>query len=442
MAHFKAAHELQAQMQEARSYLPIREEDTEHFLNLGTLSNDEKKRMEKIGLTAIGNGQVAAVILSGGQGTRLGFNGPKGMYNVGLISGKSIFQLHIERVMKIKELAAKSVGNNSLSIPIYVMTSDLNHEIIMNYFKSQNFFNYPEKDIIFFEQGLEPCFTFDGKMIIENPNSLSLAPDGNGGVYPALLRSGSLQDMTNRGISHIHFYGIDNILTKSLDPVYIGVCIDRGIECGNKVVWRANKSEKVGTTVESGGKMHVVEYSELPAELANSMNEKTNRFLFGAGNICNHLMTLPFLMEKVLPNLNGIYHIANKKISYYDFQEQKQIVPKEPNGVKLEMFIFDIFPFADKWIVIETERTDEFAPVKNEPGNPADSPDTARALISLQAVRWLQAAGAQLSSTDFTYTMLPTNSELQCEISPLLSYAGEGLESYRGKEVNLPAHLH
>lgn len=437
-------------MQEKLNYLPIREEDTEHYLNLASLSAADRKRIERIGLEAIGNSQVGAVILSGGQGTRLGFNGPKGMYDVGLISGKSIFQLHVERIMKIKELSGKLLGKE-VSIPIYVMTSDLNHDIIVNYFKEKLFFDYPEKDIFFFEQGLEPCFTFDGKIIVESPTSIALAPDGNGGVYPALVRSGAFDDMKRRHIAYLHVYGIDNILTKSLDPMFIGSCIDRHIECGNKVVWRANKSEKVGVTVESNSKMHIVEYSEIPPELAEVMNEKTNKLLYGAANICNHFLSIEFLATKVFPNLSGIYHLANKKIPYYDFNEKKVISPKTPNGVKLEMFIFDIFPFADKWVVIETVREDEFAPVKNEPGNAADSPDTARALISLQAIRWLQANGATITTSKennnnkeagaFNYTMLPANSPLQCEISPLLSYSGEGLESFKGQEISLPTYL-
>ncbi len=449
MQHFQSAMELQNQMKEKLDYNPIREEDSDHFLNLATLAATEKSHYANIGLEAISKSQLAAIILSGGQGTRLGFNGPKGMYNVGLTSQKSIFQLHIERVYRVKTLAAKAfnLSPEQVSIPIYVMTSDLNHHIIINFFKENNFFSYPQEDIIFFEQGLEPCFTFDGKMIVESRDALSLAPDGNGGIYRALEVSGSISDLKRRQVQYVHIYGIDNILTKSLDPVFLGICISKQIECGNKIVWRASKSEKVGTTVENGGRMHIVEYSELPIELAESMNDKTNRFLYGAGNICNHFMSLSFLTEKVIPNISGIYHIANKKIPYYDVQEGKTITPKTTNGVKLEMFIFDVFPFADKWIVIETAREDEFAPVKNEPGNSADSPDTARALISLQGVRWLKEQGVTILSKDgneasFNYSMLPPNSEAQCEISPLISYAGEGLEEWRGKTVTLPFLLH
>jgi UDP-N-acetylglucosamine/UDP-N-acetylgalactosamine diphosphorylase len=371
------------------------------------------------------------------------------MYDVGLISHKTIFQLHIERIMKIRSLTAAhnpSIKEEEISIPIYIMTSDLNHHIITSFFKDNNYFNYPEKDIYFFEQGLEPCFTFDGKIIIDSPTSMAMAPDGNGGVYKALSESGCVADMEKRGIKYLHFYGIDNILTKALDPIFFGVCIDKQIECGNKIVWRANKGEKVGVTVENNGKMTIIEYSEIPPDLAEVINDKDGRLLFGAANICNHFLSFEFLKQKVIPNIAGIYHIANKKIPYYDFQENKVITPSKPNGIKLEMFIFDVFPLSNNWIVCETSREDEFAPVKNEPGNSADSPDTARALISLQAMKWLKDIGSNIvnsdgSSADCSYTMLPLNSPFQLEVSPLLSYSGEGLEEWKNKIITLPAYL-
>lgn len=372
---------------------------------------------------------MASVILSGGQGTRLGFNGPKGMYDLGLISHKTIFQIHIERIQRVRLLCQQSSGKLP-SIPIYVMTSDLNHQIIKDFFHSQNYFSYPSKDIVFFEQGLEPCFTFDGKIIIDNPNALAMAPDGNGGIYNALNRSGSLQDMVKRGVEHLHIYGIDNILTKSLDPLFLGVCIENNVECGNKVVWRAGKSEKVGVTAEANGKMHILEYSEIPPQLAE-VEDNHGKLLFGAANICNHYLKVSFLLDVVVPNMSSVYHIAKKKIPFFDFEQNKSISPSQPNGIKLESFIFDVFPMADRWVVVESYREDEFAPVKNEPGNPSDSPDTARAMISNQAKKWLKAAGANLINEDAGI----------CEISPLLSYQGEGLERFSGQDIVIPCYL-
>lgn len=365
-----------------------------------------------LGYQAIYEGKVAAIIMSGGQGTRLGYDGPKGKYNIGLISQKTIFQLHIERIQKIRQLAAQfmnttttatmssssdssssggnSSGNSSGRLPhiaIYIMTSDLNHQAIVDYFQENAYFGYPSEDIIFFEQGLEPCFTLDGKIILESLTQLSLAPDGNGGLYKALRQSGCFTNILERKIEHLHIYGIDNVLTKSLDPAFIGLCLYYHVECGNKVVWRANKTEKVGVAAELDHHLHILEYSEIPTLLAETMDEKTGRLLFGGGNICNHYLHVSFLEKVILPRLSDVYHIAKKKIPYYDSIEGKTIIPSQINGVKLEMFIFDVFPLATRWLCMEVERGEEFAPVKNEPGNSADSPDTARELMSALAIR-------------------------------------------------------
>jgi UDP-N-acetylglucosamine/UDP-N-acetylgalactosamine diphosphorylase len=170
---------------------------------------------EHLGIEAIQQGKVAAVIMSGGQGTQLGYDGPKGKYSIGLPSNKSIFQLHIERIQKLRQLCST---DSPARIAIYIMTSDLNHNEIISFFTEHDFFGYPKQDVLFFEQGLEPCFTFDGKVILSSKTQIALAPDGNGGLYKALKHSGCFQDMLQRGIEHLHIYGIDNVLTKSCDP--------------------------------------------------------------------------------------------------------------------------------------------------------------------------------------------------------------------------------
>jgi UDP-N-acetylglucosamine/UDP-N-acetylgalactosamine diphosphorylase len=250
-----------------------------------------------------------------------------------------------------------------------------------------------------------------------------LAPDGNGGLYKALRFSGCVDDMQRRGVEHLHIYGIDNVLTRSLDPVFFGLCIDQGVEVGNKVVWRANKAERVGVTAHLDGHMHILEYSEIPASLAEVEDER-GKLVFGAANICNHYVSVAFLIESVFPKLSTAYHLAKKKIHYYNPATKSTETPDKVNGVKLEMYIFDPFPFAIKWAVAEVIREEEFAPVKNEPGNPSDSPDTARALVNDLAQTWLKKAGAIISDPSGLY-----------EIPPTLSYAGEGLEEFSGKVV-------
>jgi UDP-N-acetylglucosamine/UDP-N-acetylgalactosamine diphosphorylase len=369
-----------------------------------------------------------------------------------MTSKKTIFQIHVEKVLRIRQLAGEAAGAVGGKrgrgeegavvlprVPVYIMTSDLNHTIIVDYLTSHAFFGYPPEDVFFFEQGLEPAFTLDGKIILESATSLSLAPDGNGGIYRALLKGGCIDDMKSRGVEHLHIYGIDNVLTKSLDPLFLGACIEQHAECGNKVVWRAHKAEKVGVTAELGGRMYILEYSEIPPGLADS-EDSDGKLLFGAANICNHYLSLQFLVDAVLPSLSGNYHVAKKKIPYFDPLSGQTVTPSEVNGVKIEMFIFDVFPLAARWVVVEGLREEEFAPVKNAPGSAQDSPDTARQVLSQQAQRWLVAAGAVIVPGGSGGT--GESAESVCEISPLLSYAGEGLSSLRGKEVTLPCYLH
>jgi UDP-N-acetylglucosamine/UDP-N-acetylgalactosamine diphosphorylase len=401
-----------------------------------TTDVQERSSVESIGLEAIKSGTVAAVILSGGQGTRLGFAGPKGMFPISPQSHKTIFQLHIERLSRIQSLSG------CLDLPVYIMTSDLNDQTIRSFFSENNFFGFPERNIFFFEQGLELCLTLDGKLIVESETSLAKAPDGNGGLYSALKKSGAIDDMFSRGVKHLHVYGIDNVLTRSVDPAFIGLCIREHAQCGNKVVWRASKAEKVGVTVSHKGRMKILEYSEIPSALADAVDEESGKLLYGAGNICNHYLSLPFIIDVVLPNLSGTYHIAEKKIPFLNPITRTLVKPVKNNGYKLEMFVFDVFPQAERWLVMEVDREAEFAPVKNEPGNPQDSPDTARKLMSAQAIRWLRAAGAKVvePSGDGDDDGKIVADGL-CELSPLVSYSGEGLESYKDKEVVLPLYV-
>mmetsp|Transcript_1776 Transcript_1776/g.2789 ORF Transcript_1776/g.2789 Transcript_1776/m.2789 type:complete len:482 (-) Transcript_1776:202-1647(-) len=392
-------------------------------------STDSSTRsaVQELGLEAIRQGHVAAVIMSGGQGTRLGYAGPKGMYSIGLLSDKSIFQLHMERLQKVRLLA----GGNA-SLPVFIMTSSANDSIIRKYFNDNNYFEYPSELVHFFEQALVPCLTPEGKLIVESREGLAMAPDGNGGIYQALRVSGSVDLMTSMGVRHVHVYGIDNVLTRSADPAFIGVCIERGVELANKVVHRAGPEEKVGVTAQRAGRMCVVEYSELPPSMTGA--DEDGKLIFSAANICNHYFSLAFLRDKVLPSIGNTYHVAHKKIPFLNTTTGSTEKPTENNGVKLEMFIFDVFPLADTWAVMEVSREEEFAPVKNAPGSASDSPDTARDLISRQSVRWLTNAGAKV------YVSKGTGRK-DCEVSPLLSYSGEGLDHLNGAKIELPCYL-
>jgi len=387
-----------------------------------TTDKEESISAYEKGLEAIGCGEVAALVLAGGQGTRLGFAGPKGMYDIGLPSGLTLFQLLAERLKRLKEIS------NCESLPFYIMTSPINHEETTAYFKENDYFGLPENDVLFFQQGMLPCMTNDGKIILESAGQVAMAPDGNGGIYPSLKNSGMIDDMTSRGTKYIHVFSIDNALTKIADPIFIGHCVSNEADCGNKVVWKTGPHEKVGVLAEKAGKACIVEYSEITAEMAE-LSDANGRLVFGAGNICNHFYTLDFLKEKVIPNLGNLYHVARKKIPYYDEISQSTIKPESNNGIKLESFIFDIFPFSERMAVLDTVRDQEFAPVKNALGSTSDSPDTARSYLSKQAQKWVTEAGGKLTG----------DLDSLCEISPMTSYGGEGLqELVQGKEIQCP----
>ena len=376
-----------------------------------------------VGMQAIQHGQVAALVLAGGQGTRLGFSGPKGIYNIQLPSQKPLFELMAERILKLRQLA----GEGS-QLPFYIMTSPINHAETEAYFREKNFFGLGEENVMLFQQGMLPCLTTDGKIILETKSQVAMAPDGNGGIYPALQSSGALDQMEARGVQYLHIFSIDNALVKPADPVFIGHCIAQNADCGNKSVWKAHPHEKVGVVALRNGKPCVVEYSEISKDMAEQ-TDANGRLVFGAGNICNHFYTLDFLRNVVLKNMGDLYHIAHKKIPYYDAEQDKTVTPESNSGIKLETFIFDVFPLSQNMAVFEVERTDEFAPVKNAPGSSSDSPDTARAMISNLSKLWLKNAGATFENEDCDDI---------CEVVPLTSYAGEGLEQYKGQSIKIP----
>ena len=194
------------------------------------------------GLEAVSRGEVGVLLLAGGQGTRLGVNYPKGMYDVGLPSNKSLYQLQAERLARLQEVAAERTGVSGGTVTWYIMASEATKVPTLEYFEKNDFFGLDKKDLVFFEQGTLPCFTFDGKIILNSPGKIAHAPDGNGGLYRALKRENILEDMHGRGIKYLHVYCVDNILVKMADPVFMGYCISRGADCGAKVRDRRDES--------------------------------------------------------------------------------------------------------------------------------------------------------------------------------------------------------
>ncbi|CAL5346673.1 unnamed protein product [Camellia sinensis] len=402
----------------------------------GSVSTVEERKIEerekwwKMGMKAISEGKLAVLLLSGGQGTRLGSSDPKGCFNIGLPSGKSLFQVQAERILCVQKLAAQSV-NEAGFVPIhwYIMTSPFTDDATRKFFESHKYFGLEADQITFFQQGTIPCVSKDGRIIMESPYKVAKAPDGNGGVYSALKYSRLLEDMATRGVKYLDCYGVDNALVRVADPTFLGYFIDKGVAAAAKVVRKAYPQEKVGVFVRrgKGGPLSVVEYSELDQSLASAINQETGRLRFCWSNVCLHMFTLDFL-NQVANGLekDSIYHLAEKKIPSIHGQTL---------GYKLEQFIFDAFPYAPSTALFEVLREEEFAPVKNANGSNFDTPESARLLVLRLHTRWVVAAGGFLTHSVPLYAT-------GVEVSPLCSYAGENLEAIcRGRTFHAPCEI-
>ncbi len=341
-------------------------EPIEHIEKTKILA-DELKRYEEIGIEQIKQRKLAVVTMAGGQGTRLGHNGPKGTFDLGLDSHKSIFEILCDTL----KLAMEQYG---VGIPWYIMTSDENNDETVKFFEKNNYFGYPKEFIKFFIQGKLPMIDMKGKILLNEEGLIKQAGAGHGAIFEAMRKNGIIYEMKNKGIEWVFIGGVDNVLVKMVDPVLIGLSVEKKVLAAGKSVVKANAQEKVGVFCKRDGKPSVIEYSEISNELAEAVDEK-GELLFGESHIlCNqfNIKILEELAKNKLP-----YHIAFKKATYMD--EKGDIVkPTESNAYKFEAFIFDAFSSIPEMLVMRVKREEEFAPVKNAEG--VDSPETARKL--------------------------------------------------------------
>ncbi len=331
--------------------------------------NERKDEFKKAGEQALREGKMAAVILAGGQGSRLGHDGPKGTLNVGITKEKYLFEILLENICRNTD----PVGT---TMHVYIMTSDINHEATVSFFEEHDCFGYPQDHIHFFRQDMAPALDRSGKLLLETKGSLNLAPNGNGGWFRTLQRQGLVEEMKGFGIEWLDVVSVDSVLQDIGDPIYLGACIATGNRCGAKVVSKVDQNEKVGANCLRNGHPSIVEYSELTDEMRWAKNEDGS-YLYQFGAIVNYLFHIETTEEKAGGNLP--VHQAIKKITCLD-EEGNTVVPADPNAIKLEYFIFDILEFFDSCLFFECIREDEFAPIKNRTG--VDSLDSARELYT------------------------------------------------------------
>lgn len=334
------------------------------------LSEDKYNELKDLGEDIIKNNHYAVVTMAGGQGTRLGHDGPKGSFLLDVKpEPKYLFQILAENLIRHNQ-------NYGITLNWYIMTSTENNDQTIEFFKKHNYFGYDPSYIKFFVQGNLPLLFEDGRLIVDKGYHIKLAADGNGCIYKAMKEAGILDDMESKGIKWIFIGSVDNALLNMVDPLLIGLTIKEGNEIGSKSVAKANPKEKVGVFCKKDGKPGVIEYSELPEAMAEEVDED-GELLYGESHIMCNLYSLSAL--KTIASKNLPYHSANKKAPYMD--ENGEIVKvTEPNGYKYEAFIFDGFNYFKEISILRGKREDDFAPVKNAEG--VDSPETATKLYN------------------------------------------------------------
>ena len=306
--------------------------------------------------------------MAGGQGTRLGCDGPKGSFKLDIgEKGKYIFELLVETLKRAKV-------QYGTELYWYIMTSKENNDETVKFFEDHNYFDCGKENIKFFEQGKLPMCDESGRILINEKGVIKEASDGHGGIFQSMKRNNITADMEKRGVKWAFIGPVDNVLVKMVDPVLLGVMIDKNVSAGGKSVVKANPSEKVGVFCKRNGKPGVVEYTEISKEMAER-TDANGELVFGESHINCNMFSVKAIED--VANKNLPYHIAHKKASYLD-ENGNLVVPDKPNAYKFESFIFDAFDMLDDMAILRVKREDEFAPVKNAEGT--DSPETARAL--------------------------------------------------------------
>jgi UDP-N-acetylglucosamine/UDP-N-acetylgalactosamine diphosphorylase len=365
----------------------------------------------QLGEEALRRGAVAALVVAGGQGSRLGFEHPKGMFPISPVRNKTLFELHAEKLLAL----ARRYGR---PLPLLVMTSPATHDETVANFRAHDHFGLLPAEVTFFCQGTMPALDMaTGKLLLEERGRLFASPNGHGGVLLALADMGLLAKLRDRGVETIFYFQVDNPVLKMADPLFVGHHLRTNSEVSTKVVAKEGPTDKLGNLVLINGRCGIIEYSDLPDTLAHQRDEQ-GRLRFRVGNPAIHLFSVEFL-ERVSQGEDRIpFHVARKKVPYLD-DAGNLVQPAKENALKFEMFIFDVLPRAERWSVVETTRRTDFEPLKNATG--PDSPATVRQAMSNLAADWLEQARVQVPRTPTGDAAVPL------EISALFALDAEEL---------------
>ena len=370
----------------------------------------ERESARRTGERLIAGGKVAALTVAGGQGTRLGFDGPKGAFPIGPVSSKSLFQILAERIV-----AARRRYHGQ--VPWYVMTSDATDAATRRYFDEHGYFGLPSEDVRFFRQGMMPALDRDFKLVLTAKDQILFSPDGHGGAFPALRDSGMLDDMQRRGVEEISYFQVDNPLLPAVDPIFIGFHSLSEAQMSSKAMWKRDPEEPIGAFVKVNGRLIVKEYSDLTREQLFERNEE-GLLVYGLGSPAIHMIRADFVRRQTRSGRRLPFHLAEKSAAYLD-AAGRPVEAEGKNVYKFETFIFDALLEAERSPVLEVVREHEFSPVKNRTG--ADSPETSGADMTMLYAEWLTRAGIHVPRDE------AGNPRHPIEISPLYALDVEEL---------------
>jgi UDP-N-acetylglucosamine/UDP-N-acetylgalactosamine diphosphorylase len=376
---------------------------------------DQKKAAQAArvaGEAAFRQGRVGCFLVAGGQGTRLGLNGPKGAFVIGPLSDRTLFQVHAEKIEALRR-------RYKAPVPWLIMTSDANDAQTRAFFETHRYFGLAEGSVRIFKQANMPAVGRDGKILMQSRDEIALSPNGHGGSIKALHDSGSLAWLKTLGVDTLFYFQVDNVLTQIGDPEFIGYHIQANAHMSSKVCRKRDWKEKVGVAGLRNGYLCVIEYSDLPDAMAQETDAQGQLKWWG-GSIAIHVINTGFMEQLNKGGFQLPYHKAEKAVPCIDASGQpRALKPGEKNGIKFETFVFDALTQAERTVTVETRREDDFSPVKNAQGE--DSPDSARRAMMEQYARWLAAAGGRIPRKS------DGSLDCQIEISPLASLEGEGL---------------